>query len=356
MIPILRYTLLAAVLANTGVSPAQSQSPMPSWQRVELASTDGTYPFAVYSNRPWRGDMQSVKAAVLVVHGVSRRGSNYYVTAEKLLAESGSNLGETLLLAPNFFAPPDAAKHRIDGMPLWDPRRSWSAGGDASNWPHPLSAFDVIDAILLTLADRTRFPQLARITLAGHSAGGQLVHRYAVLNALDEKLRAAGLALRYVVANPSSYLYFTDERPLASGFAAYNRAACVRFNTYRYGVESLPRYAGEANGSELFKRYAARDVTYLLGTEDNDPEHRDLDKSCAARAEGAHRLERGRNYIRYERHLAGAATHLNRLAYEVEGVGHQQSSMFGSKCGAHLLYGTPEEQNAAGASCRAPHL
>jgi hypothetical protein len=352
MILILRYTLLAAVLAITGVSPAESQSAMPSWQRVELASPDGTFPFAIYSNRPWRGDMKSVKAAVLVFHGVSRRGNNYYVTAEKLLAESGSNVGETLLLAPNFFAPADAARHRIDGMPLWDPRRSWSAGSDATNWPHPLSAFEVIDALLLTLADRTRFPHLARITLAGHSAGGQLVHRYAVLNALDEKLGAAGLAVRYVVANPSSYLYFTDERPLASGFIAYNRNTCARFNTYRYGLEGLPRYAEETNGADLFKRYAARDVTYLLGTDDNDPEHRDLDKSCGAKAAGAHRLERGRNYIRYERHLAGTATRLKRLAYEVEGVGHQQSRMFGSKCAAHLLFGTPQEQNGSGARCR----
>ena len=356
MISILRHTLLATVLAIALVAPAESQTVAPSWQRVELASSHGKYPFAIYSNRPWRGDMHSVKAALVVFHGVSRRGNNYYVTAERLLAESGSNVGETLLLAPNFFVTADAGKHPVEGLPLWDMRKSWSAGWDAANWPQPLSAFEVVDAILQTLADRTRFPQLARVTLAGHSAGAQLVHRYAVFNSLDEKLRAAGLAVRYVVANPSSYLYLTDERPLGSGFAPYNRNACARYNTYRHGLEGLPRYAADANGTDLFRRYAVRDVTYLLGTADNDPGHHALDRSCAGKAEGAHRLERGRNYIRYERHLAGAATRLNRRAYEVEGVGHQQSRMFGSKCAAHLLFGMSKEQNGSGAPCRAPEL
>jgi hypothetical protein len=121
-------------------------------------------------------------------------------------------------------------------------------------------------------------------------------------------------------------------------------------------MDNMVRYAGTVSGADLFKRYAARNVTYLLGTADNDPNHRSIDKSCSAKADGAFRLERGRNYIRYERHLAGPAVKLNRHAYEVVGVGHDQARMLGSKCGAALLFGTPEARNEAGAACQAPKL
>ena len=37
-------------------------------------------------------------------------------------------------------------------------------------------------------------------------------------------------------------------------------------------------------------RYASREVIYLLGGADNNPEHRLLDKTCGAEAQGATRL------------------------------------------------------------------
>jgi pimeloyl-ACP methyl ester carboxylesterase len=75
-----------------------------------------------------------------------------------------------------------------------------------------LSSFDAIDSILARLADRSVFPNLAHIVLAGHSAGGQIVQRYAVVGTGTDKLTALGVRVRYVVANPSSYAYFSRER------------------------------------------------------------------------------------------------------------------------------------------------
>lgn len=50
-------------------------------------------------------------------------------------------------------------------------------------------------------------------SLAGHSLGGQLVHRYSILGCppLTWQQRQA-LVVEYVVMNPASYLYFTPER------------------------------------------------------------------------------------------------------------------------------------------------
>jgi len=289
---------------------------------------------------------------VLIFHGMGRNGRGYYAAAEKLLAASGANAEETLLIAPQYFATADADK--AAGFPQWRGSR-WNSGQDAVNWPRPLSAFEPIDDVLAALADKTRFPQLTRIVLAGHSAGGQLLHRYAVLNNIDDTLRAAGKRVSYVIANPSSYLYLTAERPSATsanGFARYDAAACPDYNQYRYGTENLLRYAGKQDAAALFARFAAREVIYLLGSADNDPQHPQLDQSCGAQAGGAHRLERGRNFIRYERHLAGSSVKLNRRAYEVIDVGHTQSRMLGSQCAAAVLFGGVVEKQAGGAACR----
>lgn len=345
--------LIGAVLVIAALGAGAQNRNAPPWQRIELGSAAQRYPFAIYSNKPWAGDQRTVKSAVLIFHGVQRNGDDYYAAAARLLAASGVPEAEVMLIAPNFFTPADAKKHALDGMPLWRGSR-WNRGEDAANWPWPLSSFQPIDDLLAALLDKTRFPLLERIVVAGHSGGGQVVHRYAVLNNIDETARAAGKRLSYVIANPSSYMYFTPDRPTADGkgFAPYDAQRCPDYNHYRYGPENLVRYAAKPDGMALFKRYAARDVTYLLGTADNDPEHESLDKTCGARAGGVHRLERGRNYIRYERQLAASGVKLTRRTYEVVGVDHDQRRMFGSKCGAAILFGMPEARNASGATCQ----
>jgi predicted esterase len=348
----LRWTCGAALLLFSAIASAQTANPaITPWQRIELGSATQRYPFAIYSNQPWGVTAEPVRSAVLVFHGMGRNARGYFAAAEKLLGASGSPAEETVVIAPNYFATEDAVTQTLDGLPLWRGSR-WNSGQDAANWPWRLSAFQPIDDLLAALLDARRYPRLKRIVLAGHSAGGQLVHRYAVLNVMDEKIRAAGKSLSYVIANPSSYLYFTAERPHSGGFAPYDVRACPDYNTYRYGIDKLPPYASASRGDDLFRRYAARDVTYLLGTADNDPNHSQLDKSCGARAGGIHRMERGRHYLRYERYLAKQAIQLNRRAYEVLGVGHSQGAMFGSKCGAAMLFGMAEEKNVTGAACR----
>ena len=351
-----RVAYVAALLLGLACVHGQAAAAALQWQRVELGTADSRYPFAIYSNKPWQGDMSRVRTAVLVFHGLGRNGDAYYAAAEKLLLASGK-ADETLLLAPNFFNPADEKRQPVGGLPLWQSSR-WNYGADAMNWPRPLSSFQPIDDVLSLFADRARFPKLESVVLAGHSGGGQLVHRYSVLNAVDETLRAAGIRPRYIIANPSSFLYFTPERPIANGagFAPYELSRCPNYDVYRYGMDKLPSYAGGLSAQALFQRYAGREVAVLLGGADNNPNHAELDKTCGAQAGGSNRLERGRNYIRYERYLAKTGMTLNRQAYEVIAVGHSQGRMFGSKCGARLLFGLAEEANAAGSACREPQL
>jgi hypothetical protein len=328
----------------------------PAWQRVHLGGAAAAYDFPVYANHALDGDLRGIREVVFVQHGIRRNGDAYYAEAAKLLAASGRDPAEILLIAPNFPAARDRAKG-FDKMPLWSVQ-GWISGENAINAPSSISSLQVLDDLVAFVTEPVRFPGVERVTVAGHSGGGQLVHRYAVLNQIDERVRARGIALRYVVANPSSYLYFTPERPDGKGFARYDAAGCPTYDDYRYGLHKLVPYASQTvhadHGIALFERYARREVVYLAGSADNDPDHRLLDKACGAEAQGPTRLERARGYWRYERHLASAnprALPAAHQAYEVIGVGHNQAGMFGSRCGQHALFGkTP----GAGAACRAP--
>ncbi|SPA02753.1 Conserved hypothetical Protein [Cupriavidus taiwanensis] len=360
-------TLAATVAVLAGCAGTQAVPPAadkaagptaaaPQWQRVHLGSGAG-YDFPVYANHRLEGDLSRIREVVLVQHGLQRNGDDYFAAGTALLTASGRNPDEVLLVAPNFPGTPDGNKG-FTGMPHWSVQ-GWLSGEDAVEGPARVSSLQVLDDLLARFTDKTRLPQVRKLTVAGHSGGAQIVHRYAVLNNVDERIRAGGIELRYVVANPSSYLYFTPVRPAGAdgkSFAPYDVARCPDYDTYRYGMQDMVPYAKGADGLALYRRYAARQVTYLAGTEDNDPNHRVLDKSCGAEAEGPTRLQRARGYLRYERYLAGAGLVMHHQAYEVVGVGHDQARMFGSQCGARAVFGMPEADNAGGAACRAPQL
>jgi hypothetical protein len=335
----LLLTLLLSVAGCSHTAVAGDQSAKAAWQKVTLGASGSSYPFALYSNYPLEAVPKTIEAVVIIQHGLLRNGDVYFADARKLLAESGADASATLIVAPQFFATVDADKAGDRSIPLWS-RGGWMEGAESIEGTKNVSSFRVYDDLFAWLADRSRFPALKRIVLAGHSGGGQVVQRYAILNHVDARIRAADIDLRYVVANPSSYLYFDDKRPQSTGYAPYDAARCPDFNRYKYGFEGPVPYAQGASPDRLFATYAARDVVYLLGTADNDPKHPALDKRCPAEAQGRTRIERGHAYVRYERALAGKTIRLAHHAYDVTGIGHDQAGMFGSQCGRRAIFGT----------------
>lgn len=348
---------LAGCASRPGEPATSTAAAKPQWQRVHLGAGAG-YDFPVYANHRLDGDLSRVREVVFVQHGLQRNGDDYYAAGAALLKASGRNADEVLLIAPNFPGTPDAAKH-FDRLPVWTVQ-GWIGGEDAVSGPGAgTSSLQVLDDLVAYVTDKKRLPLVSKVTVAGHSGGAQIVHRYAVLNNVDEKVRAGGVDLRYVVANPSSYLYFTADRPVAPDykrFAPYSTTVCADYDKYRYGMGDMVAYAKGASGMALYRRYMQRQVTYLVGSEDNDPNHRVLDKACGAEAEGPTRLQRARGYWRYEQHLATPAQTSAHRSFEVVGVGHDQAHMFGSQCGARAVFGMDPGANPSGAVCRAPQL
>lgn len=331
---------LAASLSICDAAGAQTNGPsapvkVVAPDRMEVASTHARGTIPLYASHDLAAAGPAITRAVIVLHGRLRNGDVYKRSADLALAAAGADPARVLLVVPQFLAPPDIAAHALrDDMLRWG-TSSWM-GGEPSLGA-AISSFEVLDAILDRLADRRLFPALDRIVVAGHSGGGQVVARYAAVAKAESRVAAKGIAVRYVIANPSSYLYFSPERPGADGAPApFDAAACPTYNDWKYGPFKPVPYAKGAPIDEVEKAFAARDVVYLLGTADTDPNHPALDKSCAAEAQGAYRYARGIGYVRYLRSRHGEA--LRHRLLEVPGVGHDGEKMFTGACGRAALF------------------
>ncbi len=202
---------------------------------------------------------------------------------------------------------------------------SWRSGGAATTNPE-LRSFDFVDALVARLADKRKFPNLSTIVVAGHSAGGQFVARYQMANRIHGAL---GVAIDYVVANPSSYAWPDASRPLpvddgapaaaAVGWRAerphthfrygpFDPAGAPGYDRWPYGLEG--RKAGYTAGTgddQLRRQLASRPVTYLLSQVDTLPLG-GFDESPEAMAQGLTRRARGEAFVNYiDTHLGAVA-------------------------------------------------
>ena len=300
-------------------------------ERMAVATPAGSGEIPLFLSADWTHPLPGIRRAVIVIHGIDRDAAVTMHGAQAARSSAGAQGQSALLIVPQFLAPVDVRTFQLTPGTLRWGLDAWSEGSPARG-PAPIASFDVLDAILQRLADPAILPDLREVVLAGHSAGGQMVQRYAVVAHDNPALAARGIRVRYVVANPSSYLYFSDDRP-----RPVDVASCPAFNRWRYGLAGAPPYVGATSGLEA--RYAALEVIYLLGTADNDPNHIALDKSCAADAQGPYRLARGEAFFAYfkARHPDMTTQHLAR----VPGVAHSSTRMFGSICGIAALFDRP---------------
>jgi poly(3-hydroxybutyrate) depolymerase len=239
-------------------------------------------PMRVYTYRPARCD--ATCPLVIVVHGVSRNASGY----RDYWRGAAERFG-LVVVAPEFS------------------RAQWpNFNHGASDGPRELWPVSVLEHLFDEVADGRK-----DYIAFGHSAGGQLVQRLALL--LPDN-RAAVI----VAANPGWYL----------------------MPEWRAGRAAAPfpySLAGSPVGEKELRRALQRRVVIMLGTNDSDPAAKDLNRSAGASAQGANRFERGKGFYR------AASASAKELGvpfaweiHEVPGVGHQAEPM--SRAAAALLF------------------
>lgn len=184
-----------------------------------------------------------------------------------------------------------------------------------------VSSFTVLDVLISHYMDRNIYPHLSTVVLAGHSAGGQMVQRYAALRPSCP----GNSRLHFWVANPGTLLWLTPDRPVKN-------PSCEEYDNYKYGLAGdFVGYAKadvERLGREgIVKRYRSRTVHYAWGLKDTGAGG---DTRCPAKMQGASRLERGRNFVEMLKGMDGGIPSTHTIDW-VEGVGHDTAGMLEDK-------------------------
>jgi pimeloyl-ACP methyl ester carboxylesterase len=283
-----------------------------------------------------------IRRALVMVHGTNRNADHYFATAAAAAFLAGA-LEDAVVIAPRIASADGGCRDKLDANEV-----SWSCGGDswrsggtsASN--KDLTSFDFMDAILKKLANKSIFPNLRAIVIAGHSAGGQFVTRYEMANKVHDTL---GVAVTYVVANPSSYSWPDATRPLPVddgapaaaqlgwketvphtkfSYGPFEATNCANYDRWGYGFQSRTGgYTAGMSEDQLRKQLAARPTTYLLSQVDTLPLG-GFDSGCAAMAQGATRRARGEAFVKYVNEHLGA----RHTAQIVEECGHNDRCVY----------------------------
>jgi pimeloyl-ACP methyl ester carboxylesterase len=320
-------SLAALFYASVSCSTAGAASVAPCTEATEACEQwitfgDGPARSMVYSTYPLETQNPAITRALIMVHGAGRNADHYFetATAAAFLARA---LDNTIVIAPRFAAGRDSV---AENEVLWPPRGdSWRSGGMSPSNPE-LSSFDFADEILRKLADKNIFPNLSKIVVAGHSAGGQFATRYEMASKAHDSL---GVQVSYVVANPSSYAWPVASRPLPVGdadtvdaykesmgddaeevhsnfkYGPFDSTKAPGYDRWPKGLENREGYTAGMTDDQLRKNLVERPATYLLGQIDVLPLG-GFDDSPTAMAQGPTRRARGEAFMEYVNDSLGA--------------------------------------------------
>jgi poly(3-hydroxybutyrate) depolymerase len=266
--------LVAASFLVVGACQAQPL-PIPAGESRQQATVGGVE-LEVFTYRPAGCEP---RALLLVFHGTDRNARAYRTRAEPLADRMCA-----VVAAPRF----DKARF---------PKALYQLGGVALQ-PAGTRTVDLV-APLAEWARQAAGAEKLPLVLLGHSAGAQFLSRVAAFATVD----AAGI----VIANPSTWVWPSTDRPAPLGFGGVGPA-----------------------GEAAIRAYLARPVTVLLGEDDTGS--KELVTTAQAMAQGSNRLVRGRNVFQAGKQAAEAhGWPFGWTLEEVPGVGHDGAGMLASE-------------------------
>lgn len=274
-------------------------------------------------------DDASVERAIIVIHGSGLDAKEYYQkTIDEAVAE-GVDLNTLDVIAPQYFEGnvPNYDNNPWTNYYVWTSRWRW---GNLSSSHNTRPSFAIIDHIIGQLMDHR--PNLQTIVIAGQSAGGQFVDRYAVGTDVDH----TGVDMRFWAANPSTNVWYTTSRP---------EPTCAGYNDYGYGLDNRNTYMNGSTTAQIRNRAVTRDIYWTVG--ENDTQPAGVDSSCRANSMGSQRNERWFNHRQHVADLCSAEgfngfyclLHTARHV-EIPGCGHGKNCSWASAEGHDILFGS----------------
>ncbi|KAG2165383.1 hypothetical protein JADG_005122 [Aureobasidium aubasidani] len=300
-----------------------------------------------------------IKRAVIIVHGLNRDAgtymSNMLSALSQLTTDSNINFDSVVINAPSFpngddknasypywDYPPGAKKKASGGAQSWTNLLVWKgsqwAGGGTNQYPVKntnVSSYDVLDQLIQYYSDKSIFPNVNQVVIAGHSLGAQTVQRYA---AVGKPLSSMGVTVpvTYWIANPNSLVWLNSSRPLST-------ASCAGYDDWRDGLSSYADYPSLYNTglvasgtSAVLANYQSKNKAYARGTLDMG----DDSSGCAPFTTGSNRHERFYYFINWWTPTCEAPTsgsgHCDTI--DLVPMGHDGGGMMASSAGLARLF------------------
>ncbi len=348
-------------LTDPGANNKQDEQQSPQPARLHFYAS---LPFD--TNTPNDSEINTV---LIVMHG-HPRDANLSFNAALAATVQARKLDTTLIIAPLFQVSDPTKCHTANTPPsatndlLWT-CASWMKGGVAKNaaGTRSITSFAAIDQLVQRITQR--YPNIRTVTITGFSAGAQMVQHYIAF----ANLNGPGYSVRFVVADPGSWLYFDPDRPqpfianqavpwsacelegktdfgkcdvrigaIATSTTALN---CPAYRHWKYGTDQIPpQLLRQRNAEEARKAYQKADVTIIEAALDNSQDRRAfykiLDKSCSAELQGPYRLQRGLAYALYDQEKFHVPHH--RMVDIVPDCGHNVSCVFSSEIARKVLF------------------
>ena len=305
------------------------------------------FPYESSHDLSMRNEM--IESLILSIHSSSYDAEMYFQNALAAMNKAGADSREYLIIAPHFLSGTVIQERISSRLPsdllYWKVRPFWgSSQGFYNDGDVRISSFEVIDQILTEAVEGGNFPNLKTVVILGHSAGGQMVNRYAAGNQFEYAVaRPKGIRVRYLVMAPSSYAYFTPERFFIDPKLYYTVPDNPPdgYDNWGYGLKNLYSYHRRCGMTpeSIKERYPSRIVMYLVGDRDRDPDDRSLSKTAASMLQGKNRLHRGRIYFAYLEHVYGPDIKKTQRFVIVRGVGHSGRSLMTSDAGLDFIFG-----------------
>jgi pimeloyl-ACP methyl ester carboxylesterase len=322
---------------------------MQDYDGFAIETAEGTHQLAYFSNMGSidnvSGDHLLVEDVLIMVHGSSRNADDYFCAALSIAPSKT----RTLVIAPRFAAMED--DNLLENQLVWAEKRdeghflphSWRYGADALN--APVSSYETLDLLVEYLAQATvQYPNLQRISVAGHSAGGQVAHRWALLS--NSPVWDLLIDVRAIVANPRSFCYLDgrrmDDNDNFNVPSPDDTALCPGYDQWQWGLEpggkiSCPyKDRALAEAPKLKERYASRRVVYLSGEYDTESKPDQCETSVF---QGKNRRERSERYFQALEAYFGQPVHERHV---VPRSPHDHFLMFQSDEGRNAIFGRPD--------------
>ncbi|WFD26148.1 hypothetical protein MNAN1_001123 [Malassezia nana] len=195
---------------------------------------------------------------------------------------------DAIIISPLTLNQQDSAAVQNDNWAIYK-NSNWEAGGvtQSPKMEHGVSYFTMIDKMIDKLLDKSEFPNLDKVVIAGHSMGAQAVQHYALMRKNNDEQESS---LLWWIGNPGAWTWLNAGRP------TYWPNCQDQMNIWPFGLNQTAEhiaYNKAANPDDLVSNFLKRDVQIALGLDDNGTGQ----SQCPAWYQGANHLDRGANFV-----------------------------------------------------------